>query len=219
MRKILSRIGLGVLAVWWFLGFLGNLQTAQTLFQNRGEVMRIIGVVLTSQWLPLGLFLGGAAVLFCARRGFPRVAAKEKTQPAPLIKAWVRVMSSEPQFALVLHVWLQNVGNRSARSVRVHLEHSKTNTLAYDADQLWWRRPISGMFAPLNPWELECTRVINPDEKVPVISIPFREMPLDEAWLRLRITAEDMNSINAACRFSPKDLDLQKEVRVPFSGE
>src|SRR5207245_4716809 len=103
-------------------------------------------------------------------------------------------------FALVLHVWLQNVGSRSARSVRVHLEHSQTNTLAYDADQHWWRRPIIGMFAPLNPWNLECTRVINPDENVPIISIPFREMPLDEVWLRLRITAEDMSPINVASR-------------------
>jgi hypothetical protein len=61
--------------------------------------------------------------------------------------------------------------------------------------------------------------LINPDEKVPIITIPFREMPLDEVWLRLRITAEDMNSINAACRFLPKDLDLQKEQRVAFSSE
>jgi hypothetical protein len=75
------------------------------------------------------------------------------------------------------------------------------------------------MSMSLNPWDLECTRVINPDEKVPVITIPFREMPVEDVWLHLRLNAEDMRPTNAACRFSPKDLDLQKEQRVAFSGE
>ena len=53
----------------------------------------------------------------------------------------------------------------------------------------------------------------NPDGKVPVIGIPFREIP-EDVWLRLRLTAEDMKPFQAACRFSPLGLDFQKIVRV-----
>jgi hypothetical protein len=133
----------------------------------------------------------------------------------PSFNAWVRLFSEPPRFALVLNVWLNNGGNRSARSVRLRLEHSETHTLAFDPDQQWWRRTSSS----LNPWQLECIRVVNPDEAVPVISIPFREMPSDEVWLRLRMTAEDMKPLEVACRLSPVGLDLQKEHRFGFSAQ
>ena len=52
-----------------------------------------------------------------------------------------------------------------------------------------------------------------------VIGIPFREMPVDEVWLKLRVTAEDMKAIEYICRCSPKELDLQEEQRVYFSED
>lgn len=63
MRRIVSGAVLIGLAVWWFLGFIGNLETAKSLFDNRGTVMRVLGGILTSQWLPLALFLLGVAAL------------------------------------------------------------------------------------------------------------------------------------------------------------
>jgi hypothetical protein len=60
-------IGFGVVALWTVIYFVlnavGTLQTARDLFQNRGEIIRVVGLVLTSQWLPLGLFLFGVAVV------------------------------------------------------------------------------------------------------------------------------------------------------------
>ena len=50
---------------------------------------------------------------------------------------------------------------------------------------------VGANIAQVASWELECTRVINPDDKVAVIGIPFREMP-EDVRLRLRLTAEDM---------------------------
>lgn len=133
----------------------------------------------------------------------------------PSFNAWVRLLSDAPRFALVLNVWLHNTGDKSARSVRLRLQHSETHTLAHRPNEQWWRQTATS----LNPWELECTGVINPDEKVPVIGIAFREMPAEEVWLRLRLTAEDMGPLQAGCRFSPAGVDFQKEQRVWFSAE
>src|SRR6266436_2237661 len=52
----ISLLGIWTIAVF-ILNWVGTLQTARDLFQNRGEVMRFIGAVLTSQWFPLTLFI------------------------------------------------------------------------------------------------------------------------------------------------------------------
>ena len=149
-----------------------------------------------------------------ARQEIEGSAGMAKIDDSPAFNAWVRLLSEPPRFALVVAVWLHNCGNKSAHSIRLRLEHSDTHTVACDAYPQWWQRTSPR----LNPWELECTRVVNPDESVPVIGIPFREMPSDEVWLRLRITAEDIKASDMACRFSPAGLDLQKEQRVAFSA-
>lgn len=149
-----------------------------------------------------------------AREELERGGRPLEWNSGPSFNAWVRLVSEPPRFLLVLNVWLHNVGNKSARSVRLRLEHSETNTLAYDADPQWWRRTAPS----LNPWNLESTRVVNPDERLPIIAIPFREMPAGEIWLHLRLTAEDMKSWEATCRFSPLGLDLDQEQRVAFAS-
>jgi hypothetical protein len=44
-------IGLGIVALWtvvyFILNAVGTLQTARDLFQNRGEILRVTGIVLT----------------------------------------------------------------------------------------------------------------------------------------------------------------------------
>jgi hypothetical protein len=64
MRKY---IVLGVVALWtvvyFILNAVGTLQTARDLFRNRGEIVRVAGTVLTSQWFPLALFLLAVAVV------------------------------------------------------------------------------------------------------------------------------------------------------------
>jgi hypothetical protein len=64
VRKTFAWILTFVTGLYWLLNFIGVLQTAQGLFKNRGTILGILGVVLTSQWLPLVLFLLGVAALF-----------------------------------------------------------------------------------------------------------------------------------------------------------
>jgi hypothetical protein len=85
MRKIFAWMAIAFGAISWLLNFVGNLQTAQSLFQNRGTLTRIVGLVLTSQWLPLGLFLFGVAALTYIHKG------RE-------IKAAIVGKHSQPQF-------------------------------------------------------------------------------------------------------------------------
>lgn len=67
-------IWLCLVAIWALVYFLlnaaGTLQTAKDLFQNRGEIMKAIGAVATSQWLPLGLFIATALVILQVEFGF-----------------------------------------------------------------------------------------------------------------------------------------------------
>jgi hypothetical protein len=75
------------LAVWWALGFLGNLQTAQGLFENRGEIIKLIGIALTSQWLPLTLFLAGVSAIVWTHWRMPRREARKgpSEESAPVL--------------------------------------------------------------------------------------------------------------------------------------
>jgi hypothetical protein len=135
---------------------------------------------------------------------------------SPSINAWVRLIS-ERSFTFVAIAWLQNVGDQSLRSLRLRIEHSETGTVSLQADDNWWRTPQTGMFMSLNPRQLEAAKVINPGETVPILQIPFREMPIGEVWVRLSLTAEDMAPIESVCRFLPQNLDLQEIQRFPFT--
>jgi hypothetical protein len=137
---------------------------------------------------------------------------------SPAIDAWVRLTPAR-SFALVANVWLQNIGDQSLRSARLRVEHSETETVAIQADEYWWHQPQTGMFTSLNPRQLEAVRVINPGEKVRVMSVPFREMPDGEVWVRMRLTAEDIAPIETMCRFLPQNLNLQEIQRFPFAQE
>jgi hypothetical protein len=70
MRKWLLRLFTFLAAIWWILGFLGNLQTAQAICQSGGPFVRVVLAALTtSQWLALVLFLVGVVTLFLGRSG------------------------------------------------------------------------------------------------------------------------------------------------------
>jgi len=123
---------------------------------------------------------------------------------------------SDRLFALVVNVWLQNVGDQSLRSLRLQIQHSETATVAAQANDYWWRTPQTGIFTTVNPRQLEAARVINPGDKVQVMPIPFREMPVGDVWVRLTITAEDIAPVKLTCQFSPQNLNLQEIQRFPF---
>jgi hypothetical protein len=133
-------------------------------------------------------------------------------------EGWVAIvpdMEIYPKFsaALLVNVWLQNVGDKSARSVRLRLEHFRNDMLSPAPDQRWWRKSATS----LNPWELECTKLIHRNDPVPIIAIPYHEMPA-EVSLSLRITAEDLSPVEMVCRFRPNELNLQQGARVYFSA-
>jgi hypothetical protein len=60
---IITSIGALIYFIYLALNVIGVLQTAQNLFQNRGTFLKILVILLTSQWLPLGLFLLGVIAL------------------------------------------------------------------------------------------------------------------------------------------------------------
>jgi hypothetical protein len=65
--KMLKKFWLWILGVLALLRFLldnwSRIQELRDFFDHRGTIMKWIGLVLISQWLPLGLFLIGVAVL------------------------------------------------------------------------------------------------------------------------------------------------------------
>jgi hypothetical protein len=133
----------------------------------------------------------------------------------PSIRAWVRVIGSPP-YALVVNAWLENIGDRSLRSARLRIQHSETHTVSIEADDSWWRTCSTGMLMPLNPRQLEAVKVINPGDKVLVLSIPFREVPNEDVSLNIEITREDISPITMNCRFSTRGLNLDDAIRFPF---
>ena len=88
MRKRFAWIFTGIAGLlyflFWILNFIGVLQTAQGLFQNRGTIIRILVLVLTSQWLPLALFLLGVAALIYLYKAPPIKPATARKQIQPL---------------------------------------------------------------------------------------------------------------------------------------
>jgi hypothetical protein len=70
MRKWFLRLATFGAAIWWILGFLGNLQTAQSIYQTGGPFVRVVLAALTTyQWLALALFLVGVVALLLSRYG------------------------------------------------------------------------------------------------------------------------------------------------------
>jgi len=67
----MRRLWLAISAVWVvayvILDWYGRLQIARDLFQNQGRVVKMIIAILTSQWLPIGLFVAAVAVLAAIR--------------------------------------------------------------------------------------------------------------------------------------------------------
>jgi hypothetical protein len=64
MRRLSGWISAIAGGVWFLLGLIGNFQTAQSIFQDRGATPRAILATLPwSQWIGLVIFLGGIALL------------------------------------------------------------------------------------------------------------------------------------------------------------
>jgi hypothetical protein len=142
--------------------------------------------------------------------GLPNVVA---------IQAWVR-LTQAVDFPLVLNVWLENIGDMTARSIRMDLDHIETNTRGGAVGDDWRQLPVGPMrLLPTHPLNLECTRVINPMEKVPIVPIPFREIPQEEIWLRIHLTSEDQLPFDAVCRFRPDEIRPEEVQRFYFVPE
>ena len=88
MRKkfawIITTIGAALYLLYNVLNFIGVLQTAQGLFQNRSTILRTSVLLLTSPWLPLGLFLLGVAALIYIYKAPRTKRAREGHYPQPL---------------------------------------------------------------------------------------------------------------------------------------
>jgi|tagenome__1003787_1003787.scaffolds.fasta_scaffold20866626_2 hypothetical protein len=84
-----KNIGLGLLGLWtvayFVLNAVGTLQTAKSLFDNRGTIMKFIGAVLTSQWLPLSLFIFSLSVAFV----LPQITAALGKREEPRLRAQI----------------------------------------------------------------------------------------------------------------------------------
>jgi hypothetical protein len=133
---------------------------------------------------------------------------------SPLV-AWIRVLTEPNRFPLILAVWLRNDGAKTLRHLRVRLHHCETHTVASAPDEEWWRQTSPS----LNPWNLECTKPINPGETLLINGVPFYPMPTGEIWVRLEITAQDMQPLRLVSRFLAADLNFEHEQRFQFDSE
>lgn len=59
MLRLLTILGAALAAIRWVLERYGELDTAQSAFENRGPVVDLIGAVVTSSWF--GPVVAGAA--------------------------------------------------------------------------------------------------------------------------------------------------------------
>jgi len=64
---MLKKLWLTISALWvaayFILDWYGRLQSARDIFQNQGQAVKMAIAVLTSQWLPIGVFVAAVAVL------------------------------------------------------------------------------------------------------------------------------------------------------------
>jgi len=81
---IITTIGAALFCLYNVLNFIGVLQTAQGLVQNRGTFLKILVAVVTSPWLPLGLFLFGVIVLLYIYVASLIKAPRTPKEPQPL---------------------------------------------------------------------------------------------------------------------------------------
>lgn len=78
MRKVFTRIFLAITGFWaatrLLLDYWGYMQAIREAFENRGPIVTALAPILSSQWLPVCLFLVGALVWFyveVGRKWFP----------------------------------------------------------------------------------------------------------------------------------------------------
>lgn len=114
------------------------------------------------------------------------------------------------RFAVALRLRLENRGDQSARTIRLNVSHSETNTMAFAADEYWWADVGRGI---LNPRSLESSHPVNPGDDVPIMTIPFLQLPPQPITVRVRITAEDSCPVDFSISLTPNDL-LTGAVRI-----
>jgi len=122
------------------------------------------------------------------------------------------VLTSE-RFPTILRLRLENRGDKTAKAVRITIEHSETHTVANTAYEDSWRDVGGGV---LNPRRLEALKAINPGESYGVLPIPFREQPNDDVEVSVRITGEDMQPFEGRVVISPSD--LERGAAPPFTA-
>ena len=121
MRKILTRVVIAIAGLWaatrFFLDLWGYMQAIQEAFENRGAVMKVLGLLVASQWLPVSLFIIGVLALFYLEFGRKWLARRKNIasfqpmfqqkfgmkhsaygkKPTELKKRWVASIRNENQ--------------------------------------------------------------------------------------------------------------------------
>jgi len=130
-----------------------------------------------------------------------------ETTPHTAISPFLK-LASEPRrgikFAFVL--FLKNTGSKTVKNIRLRLEHSETHTVAW-APSDDWKHLEKGISLPINPWDLEYTKGLNPQEETQVIAIPFQEIPTEQIFISLHFSAEDTMPQDWIFKTSPDNLE------------
>jgi hypothetical protein len=138
-------------------------------------------------------------------RGLPEMSS----ELAPEI--YIHQLDSPP-LGFALAIRLTNTGGKTAHHVRATVSHSDTGCVSWRQDEHWWTDTGNGV---LNPRLLTANLPINPDETIPVLSIPFRSDVAFPVWVRLRLTAEDYPAYEATAEVSASQIVSGQ--RVTFS--
>jgi len=105
-------------------------------------------------------------------------------------RAVVRKQHARTGLLYQIVVLLSNVGDATARNLRILVTHTETNCVAGGINGDWWHQPSGD--SRVNPWNLHALHDLNPSEHVPVLGINICDRTPVPFSIGTKIWAQDV---------------------------
>jgi hypothetical protein len=120
---------------------------------------------------------------------------------------------SKTGLTAVVVVRLENVGDRSARGIKVTITHAETGCVAYKEQDDWEQSANDGR---LNPRMLRYRHVLNPGDHSVIMGIPLCEQSTLPFTISIRLTAEDCSPLTVHCQLTGEQIAIGEP--ISFGG-
>ena len=121
--------------------------------------------------------------------------------------------SSKTGLTAVVIVRLENVGDRSARGIKVTITHADTGCVAYKEHEDWEQSANDGR---LNPRVLRYRDMLNPGDHSVIMGIPLCDRSTLPFTIAIRLTAEDCPPVTLQSQLTAEQIAIGEP--VSFTG-